>query len=303
MPTSMDLKALLETGGVGGYENTGAFAGANINSMLDLREKARRAARVEELINAAKANQDIELQDQLKSSESLRQYRDAQIEQMRNGHLKENGTQKANLMKEQALEKARRAAGILSGIRSSYDLPGMDSSPALDSFVNDKEIPEEAKRFLRPDPKTSNYTKQAIDAAIGHLNGYDPLQMKQLGIQTRESNANLRNENNLDSAEFRKQLELEQRAKQGANKTKVDEAGVLRELEAKIANNTITDNEQMLYDLIKKRRLDEKAASAMANPNQTRPLIDPSSIGIKTTTPLQERTKIEGKAKPSAADF
>jgi len=268
-------------------------------TITDALQKPERDRKIQMLLEEARAQQQFENQRNLQGDQLKNDYMRAQIAQMQAAATRENGTQKANLMKEQALEKARRAAGILSGIKSSYDLPGMDSSPALDSFVNDKEIPEEAKRFLRPDPKTSNYTKQAIDAAINHLNGYDPLQMKQLGIQTRESNANLRNENTLDSAELRKQWELEQRAKQAATKTKVDEASVLREFETKISNNTITDNEQMLYDLIKKRRLDEKAASALANPNQTRPLIDPSSIGIKTTTPLQERSKIEGTNKPA----
>lgn len=193
-------------------------------TMNDALQNYSRQQKIEALIAEARSQQQFENQRNLQGDQLKNDYMRAQIAQMQAASTRENGTQKANLMKEQALEKARRAVGILSGIKSSYDLPGMDSSPALDSFVNDKEIPEEAKRFLRPDPKTSNYTKQAIDAAIGHLNGYDPLQMKQLGIQTRESNANLRNENTLDSAELRKQWELEQRDAQAAEKAKVASA-------------------------------------------------------------------------------
>ena len=193
-------------------------------TITDALQKPERDRKIQMLLEEARAQQQFENQRNLQGDQLKNDYMRAQIAQMQAAATRENGTQKANLMKEQALEKARRAAGILSGIKSSYDLPGMDSSPALDSFVNDKEIPEEAKRFLRPDPKTSNYTKQAIDAAINHLNGYDPLQMKQLGIQTRESNANLRNENTLDSAELRKQWELESKKELAAEKAKAASA-------------------------------------------------------------------------------
>lgn len=145
----IDLKALLQTGGVGGFENTGTASGFNMNSIADLAESRRRAALVEE------ATQKL-LQDQMANSENTRKFHDSMAEMykaqaLNYGRDKTNRWQDAQadqLRKEQfsAILNSAISAGP-SGIDSIIQDPRIDS--ALKDILSRETDPEKRVDIVR----------------------------------------------------------------------------------------------------------------------------------------------------------
>lgn len=103
---------------------------------------------------------------------------------------------------EKILQKKRDARGMLEGVMSRYDIPGMESGPELNNLIASGVLPESATRFLRsPDGKSSFFTKEALQGAIEHLGQGDPLYMGQRKVETQQQGATSRNDATIASRE------------------------------------------------------------------------------------------------------
>lgn len=104
---------------------------------------------------------------------------------------------KAKLADEQM--NARKGVGVLDSLLQNADFDGHNER--VKNALADPAFPSSARRFLEPDPKTSNYTKDALRAAREHLTGADPYAMAQRKVETQQQGAALRNEENIVSRE------------------------------------------------------------------------------------------------------
>jgi hypothetical protein len=252
-------------------------------TMNDALQNYSRQQKIEALIEEARAQQQwSNQQEELKNAAYIKQ---------QNALANNYERDKTNQLQ---LEQSRQ------GVWNREHVPRIAAYHAIgetDKILEDKTIPQEFKdsMLLVPPEKRDVWLEK-------HL-GFSPRDKTVAGLQNTDKkvtgNKDIASGHDATSITVAKIRAAAKAAGGGTKAATVKEDQVLRELERKMADKSITLAEQEFYNNITNRRKAEKAASAMANPNQTRPLIDPSSIGIKTTTPLQERSKIEGTNKPA----
>lgn len=149
----IDLKSLLHTGGVGGYESAGSpFAGFNMSSMQDLAESKRRAALVEE------ATQKL-IQDQLANSANTRDYHNS-LAEMYKAQALNYGRDKSNVWQNAQADQLKKEqfSAILAGAIAA-------GPSGIDAIRQDPRIDSTLKSFLEnePDPE------KRVDIARGYL--------------------------------------------------------------------------------------------------------------------------------------
>jgi hypothetical protein len=252
-------------------------------TMNDALQNYSRQQKIEALIAEARAQQ---------------QWNNQQEELKNAAHIRQSNALADNYARDKTNQwQADQAA---QGLWNRVHVPRIaayHSTGETNKILEDKTIPQEFKDSMILVPPEKR------DAWLEKYLGFSPRDKTVAGLQTTDKkvagNKEIASGHDATSITVAKIRAAAKAAGGGTKAATVKEDQVLRELERKMADKSITLAEQEFYNNITNRRKAEKAASAMANPNQTRPLIDPSSIGIKTTTPLQERSKIEGTNKPA----
>ena len=255
-------------------------------TMNDALQDYSRQQKIQALIEEARAQQQwSNQQEELKNAAYIKQ---------QNALANNYERDKTNQLQ---LEQSRQ------GVWNREHVPRIAAYHAIgetDKILEDKTIPQEFKdsMLLVPPEKRDAWLEK-------HL-GFSPRDKTVAGLQNTEKKvagnkdvASGHDATNITIAKIRAAA----KATGDTKASKIDDASEMRRIEQLDAEGKATPADIEYYKKLTERRVKEKAASSLANPNQTRPLIDPNSIGIKTTTPLQERSKIEGKTKPSAADF